>query len=114
MSMGQNNIQALEDEITQVEVRKVVKNLALGKASWVYEIVSEVLKYGGENMSKLLCELCKVVFEAEMVPDDWLEGLIFPIYKEDDRRHPLNYRGITLLSVVSKVYTSIINERLAK
>ena len=29
-----------------------------------------------------------------------------------DKRIPLNYRGIHLLSVVSKLYSSILNERL--
>ena len=59
-------------------------------------------------MNQAICQLCNTIFEKEMVPDEWLEGIIFPIYKDNDRRNPLNYRGITLLSVVSKVYTSIL------
>ena len=104
----------LGKQISLDEVEKIVKRLKNGKASGVDGVVNEILKFGGNNMYILLCELCKIIFEKEMVPDDWLEGIIFPIYKDDDRRHPLNYRGITLLSVVSKVYTSIINERLSE
>ena len=65
-------------------------------------------------MNQAIWQLCKMMFEKEQVPEEWLEGIIFPIYKDSDRRDPLNYRGITLLSVVSKVYTSILNERLTK
>ena len=50
-----------------------------------------------------------------MVPDVWLEALIFPIPKSSssDPRVPLNYRGISLLSVISKLYTSSLNTRLS-
>ena len=77
-------------------------------------MLNEILRLGGDNMSQVIWQLCKIIFDREMIPDEWLEGIIFPIYKDNDRRDPLNYRGITLLSVVSKVYTSILNERLSK
>ncbi|NRA91849.1 MAG: reverse transcriptase family protein [Psychroserpens sp.] len=70
--------------------------------------------FGGDKMNQAIWQLCKVMFDNENVSDDWLDGIIFPIYKDDDRRDPLNYRGITLLSVVSKVYTSILNQRLSE
>jgi len=53
-----------------------------------------------------------VLFSAETIPDDWREGLIVPLYKIDSRLDTANYRGITLLSVVSKFYTSLIAVRL--
>ena len=101
-------------QITLAEVQKIVKRLKNGKAAGTDKIVNEILRYGGDNMNQALWQLCKLMFEKEKVPDEWLEGIIFPIYKDSDRRDPLNYRGITLLSVVSKVYTSIINERLTR
>ena len=63
-------------------------------------------------MVEVLCRYCNICFEEENIPRDWMKGIIFPIYKSGDKREPLNYRGITLLSVVSKVYTSILNKRL--
>ena len=51
------------------------------------------------------------------VPLEWARGQNFPIFKggpEDYRYDPMKYRGITLLSILGKIYTSIIKERLTK
>jgi len=50
----------------------------------------------------------------EKVPDDWVKGLIVPVHKDRDKTVPDNYRGITLLSVVGKVYTAVLNARITK
>ena len=83
-----------------------------GKASGVDGIVSEILKRGGEEMLKLTWKLCSEVFEAERVPRDWTRGLIFPLFKGGDKLSTDNYRGISLLSIIGKLYASILNQRL--
>ena len=45
-------------------------------------------------------------------PTLWSHGLIIPIFKKDDPSNPENYRGITLLSPMRKIFTSIMNNRL--
>ncbi|NRA93460.1 MAG: reverse transcriptase family protein, partial [Psychroserpens sp.] len=109
-----DELDELIKEIEMLEVTKIVKRLVNGKAAGTDGIVNEILKYGGEHMHQVIWHICKKCFELETIPEDWMKGMIFPIYKDGDRRDPLNYRGITLLSVVSKVYTSILNERLSK
>ena len=37
-----------------------------------------------------------------------------PIFKKGDNNNPDNYRGITLTSIIGKVYTHILNRRLSK
>ena len=39
--------------------------------------------------------------------------MIVPLFKEGDRSNVDNYRGITLLSVVGKLYVSILNDRIS-
>ena len=58
-----------------------------------------------------LCERCR---STETAPAQWLKGIMFPIHKKGDKRNPYNYRGITLLSVVSKIYETILTKRLSK
>ena len=45
---------------------------------------------------------------------EWREGLIVNIFKNGDKEEPGNYRGITLLSVVGKVFCKILNNRLVE
>ena len=48
-------------------------------------------------------------------PTEWSRGLIYPLFKggpEELRLDTNKYRGITLLSIVGKVYCSVLNTRL--
>ena len=46
----------------------------------------------------------------EIVPRQWREELIINLFKKGDREDPGNYRGITLLSVVGKLFCKIATE----
>ena len=52
-------------------------------------------------------------FVKRTVPDEWFKAKISPILKPNkDDTNPLNYRGISLLSCVSKLYSAIIESRI--
>ena len=57
---------------------------------------------------------CTVIWQEEIIPRQWRDGLIVNIVKKGDREDPGNYRGITLLSVVGKVFCKILNNRLVQ
>ena len=65
-------------------------------------------------MVDLLGQLFSVIWQEEIVPRQWREGLIVNIFKKGDREDPANYRDITLLSVVGKVFCKILNNRLVQ
>ena len=60
----------------------------------------------------LLERLLRVVWHEETVPRQWREGLIVNLFKQGAREDPGNYRGITLLSGVGKVFCKVLNNRL--
>ena len=54
-----------------------------------------------------------IIYESGFVPEEWLIGIVKPIYKnKGDPTKPDNYRPITLLSCLGKVFTCILNNRL--
>ena len=65
-------------------------------------------------MVSLLEQLFSVVWCEEAVPRQWREGLIVNLFKKGDKEDPGNYRGITLLSVVGKLFCKVLNNRLVQ
>lgn len=65
-------------------------------------------------MFSLIYNLLLTCFKQGLVPSEWQKSIIKPIPKcpNADPRVPMNYRGISLLSCVCKLYSSILNERL--
>ena len=45
-------------------------------------------------------------------PKGWSEAIIVPIFKKGDAGDPNNFRGISLLSCLSKILTEVLNNRL--
>ena len=56
-----------------------------------------------------------MAFESGVVPEDWSSAVIVPLYKGRGERTECSiYKGITLLSVVGKIYAGILVDRVRK
>ena len=61
----------------------------------------------------MLTKLFNVILASGIVPEQWSIGVIKPKYKSSgDDTDPSNYRGITLLSCLGKLFSNLINHRL--
>ena len=52
------------------------------------------------------------LWNKEKIPEQWTEGLIYPIYKKGDGLVCSNYRPITLLNIAYKIFAMLLNNRL--
>ena len=56
-----------------------------------------------------------MAFENGVVPEYWKSTVIVPLYKgKGERTKCKNYRGISLLSVVGKIYAGILVDRVCR
>ena len=88
---------------------KCSKSLKKNKTGGNNGLVGELFKYGGKGMVHLLKVLHGVVWTQESIPKQWRQGSIVSLYKKGDAEDPGNYRGITLLNVVGKMFCKILN-----
>ena len=52
------------------------------------------------------------LFSSGSYPVEWTKAIIVPFHKKSYINDVDNYRGISLLNVLSKVFTHIVNRRV--
>ena len=94
-------------------VKKVLTNLQLSNAYGPDCIPVVVLKNSEPELSCILVELFNKCLKQSCFPDCWKVSLLVLVYKNvGERSTAKNYRPISLLSVVSKVFQKLVNNRI--
>ena len=94
-------------------VRKVVMNLDLSKASGPDCIPMVVLKNCESELSYILAELFNKCLQESCFPDCWKVSSVLSVFKNvGERSTGKNYSPVSLLSVVSKVFKKLVNNRI--
>ena len=63
-------------------------------------------------MLSSLVALFNRLFNLGSAPAAWGKALVVLLYKDGDRADPGNYRGISLLDIVGKVFSKVMASRL--
>ena len=113
-NVSENIVDFLDNDITIDELNFAISKLNNNKSPGSDKIVNEFLKNNSLLFRKALISIFNSILHAGYFPSAWTLGLIIPIHKKGDINLPENYRGITLLSCLSKLFTNIINIRLNK
>ena len=67
-----------------------------------------------ESNPGIVLILLNLVFDSNKKIEQWTMAIIIPILKSGPKMDPSNYRGISILSCLGKLYTAILNKRLMK
>ena len=94
-------------------VKNNIMNLDLSKASGTYCIPVVVLKNCVPKLSSILAELSRKCLNEFCFPDCWKVSSVVPVIKNvGDGYRAKNYCHVSLLSVVSKVFEKLVNNRI--
>ena len=107
------NLKLHNISVTPKMVKKVIMNLDLSKASGPDCIPVVVLKNCEPELSYILAELFNKCLKESCFPDCWKVSSVVPVFKNvGERSTAKNYRPVSLLSVVSKVFEKLVNNRI--
>ena len=93
--------------ITKDEISTCIKKLKNNKAFGEDLVLNEYIKNTEFYYSDTYETLFNVVFNSGIIPESWLIGNIKPLYKnKGDKMNPKNFRPITILSCLSKLFAA--------
>ena len=94
--------------LTPQQVQSVLQKLPVGKASGPDGISNRVLRELSNVLSPLLCNLFNKSLSTCTVPDIWKEANVCAVFKKGDKSLVSNYRPISLLNNLEKVFERLI------
>ena len=103
---------SLDLAITEEELDTALKSTKLGKSPGPDGVLPEVLVHGGNTLKAFLFAIISMFWVTENIPSEVRDPNITILFKKGDRSQCGNYRGISLLSVVGKVFADILLKRL--
>ena len=104
----------LNCNFTLEEIICFVKKLPNRKACGIEGICNEILKAGINILAPHLQMLFNKILETGEYPTEWCKAILVPVHKSGSRSDESNYRGISIVPCISKVFTGILNDRLSK
>ena len=106
-----DNQRVLISQFTAEEISNGIKKLK-NKASGLDSISNEMIKASASIILPFLVVFFNKILETREYPDKWTVGMITPLHKSGEIDDPDNYRGITINSCLSKLFTLLLNNRL--
>jgi hypothetical protein len=94
--------------ITPHSVKQVLLSLDISKATGPDNISNKILKECADSLSKPLTHIFNRSINLGIFPDSWKEAMVTAIFKKLNKQHKENYRPISLLSCISKIFERLI------
>ena len=106
-----------------IELDRCISRMNTKRAPGKDKFTAEVLKFGGEELRKRVHKVVQEMWtaainssagsEAQDWPPEWKLGIVVPLWKRKGQRTDKNtWRGITLLSVGSKLLARVVAARI--
>lgn len=92
-------------------VRKALSSLRVKKASGM-TIPTRLLKDGAEILAGPLAFIYNLSLKSGSIPTEWKSATVTPIHKGDKTCDPTNYRPISVLPAVMKIFEKAVHRQL--
>ena len=90
-------------------VLNLLEDINPTKAVGIDNLSGRFLKDGAPVLSKPITQLCNLSIKLSVFPDDCKIAKLKPLYKKGSNIDPKNYRPISLLPLVSKIFEKIVH-----
>ena len=106
------NAKIEELNITGEMIRAEISKLNQNKSCGPDEIHPIILKKLSDFIIEPLMTIMNSSLRSGILPDDWKQATVSPIYKKGPKNQPSNYRPVSLTSIICKMMESILTKTM--
>jgi len=100
--------------VDEIRVMQILDKLRKDKASGADELVPRFLSKIKHQLARPLTMLFNNIMKSGQVPADWKEANVVPVFKDRCRNIAANYRPVSLMSQLSKVFETIVTDQVVE
>ena len=102
-------------EFSLKDVKDCIQNLTVSSSPGVSGIPIQILKGLGDKLSPILLQIFNNCLTSGLIPDEWKTALVTPLFKNKGKRNDMNnYRGISVLPPISKIFERLLASQISK
>ena len=98
---------------TVEDISNIIRSLNPKKATGPDGIPIKVLKYASNIIDSHLCNIIIQDLEKDKYSEEPKTALVRPVFKKDERNKMENYRPVSILNGMSKIYERFIHDSLS-
>ena len=98
--------------VSDTLIKKKLKNINIRKATGYDNIPGKLLKLGSNELCLPIANLINACLSKHVFPGNMKCAEVSPIYKKDDKLNKNNYRPVSILTSLSKIFESVMNDQM--
>lgn len=102
----------LDRPVTPSEIRKALSKVKINKAPGEDRIPYEFIINATDDFIQELAKIFDRMYNRGEIDEVFVNSIILPIFKKGSPSDPKNYRGISFMNCIAKIFMSILNDRL--
>ena len=95
-----------------MHVFSLLNKLSKSKATGLDNISAKLSRECADLISITLCNIFNNSLSSGLFPDDWKCARVTPLFKQGERTDVNNYRPISVISIIAKVFERIVFDQL--
>ena len=95
----------------RVEIENTINSFA-NKNNSIEDFPFKILKIISVHLTPILTNIFNLILETGIYPDCLKNAIVTPIFKNGDRLSPSNYRPISVLNSINKIFERLLFKRL--